>query len=67
MDLEQAIELLKTVVKNNSTNDENHMDLTLVPTEDRAKFEKALIIVRLAIQDGKISQDEFRHRVHIDT
>lgn len=66
MDLEQAIELLKTVVKNNSTNDENHLDLGLVATEERPKYQKALIVARLAIQEGKISQDEFKRLVHIN-
>lgn len=66
MELEQAIELLKSVVKNNSTNDENHMDLSLVPTEERAKYQKALVVSRLAIQEGKMTQDEFKRLVHID-
>lgn len=65
MDLEQAIELLKRVVKNNSTNDENHLDLTLVPTEDKPKYQKALIVAQLAIQEGKITKDDFKHRIHL--
>lgn len=65
MDLEQAIEILKKTVKNNGTNDEMHLDLTLVPVQDKAKYEKALVVAQLAIQDGKITKDEFRHRLHL--
>jgi hypothetical protein len=65
MELDEAISLLKRTVKNNSTNDMNHIDLGLVPTEERPKYEKALRVVKLAIMEGKISQDEFAARVHL--
>ncbi len=66
MDLDQAILLLKKTVKNNSTNDMNHIDLGLVPAEERDKYEKALRVVKMAILEGKISQDEFAARVHLN-
>lgn len=66
MDLEQAIVLLRNVVKENGTNDMKHMDLGLVPTEERPKYEKALIVAKLAIIEGKISQDEFFGRIHLN-
>lgn len=65
MELENAIELLKNAVKNTSTNDTNHIDLTLVPAEDRHKYEEAMKISGLAIKEGKITRDEFLRRVHI--
>ena len=66
MDLEQAIELLKNAVKNNSTNDENHLDLTLIPIEDKPKYQKALVIAQLAIQEGKLTKEDFKHRIHLE-
>lgn len=66
MDLEQAIALLKKAVKNNGTNGMNHIDLSLVAAEERATFEKALRIAKLAILEGKISQDEFSARIHLN-
>lgn len=66
MDLDQAIELLKNAVKNNATNDQNHIDLTIVPVEQRPLYEKALAVSALSIKDGKISRDEFLRRVHLD-
>lgn len=66
MDLERAIDLLKRTVKENGTNDNKHIDLGLVSTEERPIYEKALIVVKLAILEGKISQDEFMGRIHLN-
>ena len=66
MDLNEAISLLRKTVKNNSTTDMNHIDLGLVPAEQRGKYEKALRIVKMAIMNGKISQDEFAARIHLN-
>ena len=66
MDLQQAIELLKKAVKNNGTNDQKHIDFTLVPALEKPTYEKALIVAKMAIMEGKISQDEFMSRVHLN-
>jgi hypothetical protein len=66
MDLETAIGLLKKTVKENGTNDNKHMDLTLVPAKDKAIYEKALAVVKLNIIEGKLSQDEFMGRIHLN-
>ncbi len=67
MDLDTAIIMLKKTVKNNSTNDNNHIDLGLVSTEERPAYEKALRIVKMAILEGKLTQDEFAARVHLNS
>lgn len=66
MDLDQAIALLKKTVKNNGTNDQNHIDLGLVSAQEKPIYEKALIVAKLSIIEGKISQDEFMARVHLN-
>lgn len=67
MDLEQAIELLKGVVKSTGTNDEKHIDLTLVPAAKRPAYEKAMAISAMSIKEGKITRDDFFRRVHLDS
>jgi hypothetical protein len=66
MELEKAIVLLQKIVKENGTNDQKHLDLGLVPTDERAIYEEALKIVKIAIIKGKLSQDEFMGRVHLN-
>jgi hypothetical protein len=67
MELNEAIALLKKTVKYPGTMDSKHFDLTLVPVEDKPKFEKALMVAQLAIKEGKITRDEFNRRVHLDS
>ncbi|MBA2406125.1 MAG: hypothetical protein H0V66_15220 [Bdellovibrionales bacterium] len=66
MDLDQAIELLKNAVKHTGNIDQKHIDLTIVPSDQRGLYEKALAVSALSIKDGKITRDEFLRRVHID-
>jgi hypothetical protein len=66
MDLDQAIELLKRTVKENGTNDMKHIDLGLVPAVEKGTYEKALRVVKLAIAGGKLTQEEFAARVHLN-
>ena len=64
MDLLNAIELLKKIVKDNGTNGNKHIDLHLVATLERPIYEKALIVARMAVVEGKISQDELSDEIH---
>lgn len=66
MDLNDAIELLKVAVKYPGTIDQKHIDLSVVPTEERPVFEQALKTAQLAIMNGKITRDEFNRRVRLD-
>jgi hypothetical protein len=66
MDLDQAIELLKNAVKHTGNIDQKHIDLTIVPNEQRPLYEKAMAIGAMSIKDGKITRDDFLRRVHLD-
>jgi hypothetical protein len=67
MELDQAIDLLKKAVKYTGTIDQKHIDLTVVPAEDRGLYEKALVVGRTAILEGKISKDDFYKRLNLDS
>jgi len=66
MNLDKAIELLRNAVKYTGNIDQKHIDLTIVPADQRTMYEKAMAICQLSIKDGKISRDEFNRRVHLE-
>jgi hypothetical protein len=55
----EAIELLKNIIKNSTASDEFlHIDLSLVPAEQRSLYESALKTTYRAILKGEITRDE---------
>lgn len=66
VEINQAIELLKKAVKHTGVIDQKHIDLTVVPVEDKPKYEEALKVAMSAIKEGTIGRDEFNRRVHLD-
>lgn len=65
MELNDAILLLRKAVKYPGTIDQKHIDLTVVPVDEKPMFEEALKVAQLAIKEGKITRDEFNRRVHL--
>jgi hypothetical protein len=66
MDLDTAIDLLKTAVKHTGTIDQKHIDLTIIPADQRSNYERALKLIYLNMKEGKITKDDFIRRVHLD-
>jgi hypothetical protein len=66
MQLDEAIELLKKAVKFCGTIDQKHIDLTIVPAEQRHTYEKALAISQLSVKEGEITRDELLRRLTLD-
>jgi hypothetical protein len=56
--VEQDFEIVREAVKHTGTIDQMHIDLTLVAAENRAKVEKALRRIQLAILKGELTRDE---------
>lgn len=66
MELDQAIVLLKKTVKGSAVEDQNHIDLTLVPADEKAKYQQALLVSQMAIREGKITKEEFNRKLRLD-
>lgn len=66
MELETALKLLANIVKKSEALDgANHLDFTLVSTEERPKYEAALTRVNFFIAKGDITKQEFQQRLAI--
>ncbi len=65
MELEQAINMLKAIVKNAGNVNQNHLDLSLVSAEQRPKYEEALKFSQEAIKEGKITKEEFQRKLNL--
>lgn len=66
MELESAIKLLKNAVKNAGSIDQRHIDLTLVPAEQRKEYEKALSVAQKSVKEGLISRDALLGKLGIN-
>lgn len=65
MDVDKAIDLLQRIVKENGTNDMKHLDIGLVPADERPVYEEALKVVKVSILKGQMSQDDFLGRLNL--
>lgn len=66
MELDAAIKILRKAVKHTGTIDQKHIDLTVIPNEERPIYEKALAVAGLAIKEGKITRDDFLRKVNLE-
>ncbi len=63
MSLDEAILILRNAVKHTGTIDQKHIDLTLVPATDRARYEQALMVTQMAVKDGILTRDDLFARL----
>ncbi len=66
MNIDEAVNLVRHAVKHTGTIDQKHIDLTVVPAEDRPRYESALAICHAAVKAGEISRDELLRRLGLD-
>lgn len=61
--LDEAITLLKKIVKYSAVEGQKHLDLSIALAEDRHFYQKALMLVNLEVEKGSITQDDLKHRL----
>ena len=61
--LDEAIVLLKRIVKYSAVEGQKHLDLTVALAEDRHHFQKALMFVNKEVEAGSLTQDELKKRL----
>jgi hypothetical protein len=63
MNFEQAIEVLRNLVKFSAIEGQKHLDLSIATAEDRPTCEQALMICRQEVAQGKLSEEDLRARL----
>jgi hypothetical protein len=63
MNLDEAINLLKKTVKYSAVKNQKHIDLTLVSTEEKPIYERALALAFEEVKKGTISEADLKQRL----
>lgn len=63
MEIEQAINLLKNVVKYSHLDNQKHLDLAVAVAHERPEYEKALMIVTAAVARGEMTDSELKTKL----
>ena len=66
MNLDEAISLLKRAVKYSEVKNQKHIDLSICVADERPRFQEALVITRLEVQKGTLTEDDLKARLGID-
>ena len=66
MTVDEAIGLLKRIVKYSAVPGQKHLDFTLVNAPEREKYELAMIIVKKAVQEGHLKEIELKSRLGLN-
>ena len=59
-DLKWAVYKLKDLVKESHIKGQKHIDLSLANAYDRDTYQEALLISRLAVENGEINEQELK-------
>ncbi len=66
MNLEEAITILKKAVKYSTIEGQKHIDLSVCIAEERPLLQKALVITKVEVEKGTLSDQELKIRLGID-
>ena len=61
--LDEAIALLKTIVKFSAVEGQKHLDLTLAGADERHFFNDALMLTQTEVEKGTLTTDELKKRL----
>jgi hypothetical protein len=66
LSLDEAVTLLKKIVKFSEVKNQKHIDLSLSLAEDRPRYQKALAIVNLEVEKGTLTENQLKIKLGID-
>lgn len=66
MTLDEAITVLKNAVKWSEVKNQKHIDLTLIPAEERPLYQRALAVTTIEVEKGTLTQDALKTRLGLE-
>ncbi|GAB4015770.1 MAG: hypothetical protein Fur0010_15070 [Bdellovibrio sp.] len=60
---EDAIQFLKSTVKYSNIEGQKHIDPALVNSEDLQDYYRAMMLVRLEVQNGALTEEELKQKL----
>ena len=61
--LEDAVKLLRKAVKYSHLDNQKHIDFSLVNADHLDNYKKAMMVVRSAVTDGDLTEDDLKKRL----
>jgi hypothetical protein len=61
--LDEAISLLKQIVKYSAVDGQKHLDLSVAIAEERYLFQKALMLAQTEVEKGTLKAEELKQRL----
>lgn len=65
LNTDEAIKLLKSAVKYSNISNQKHVDISLVTADKIDTFQKAMVVVNMAILNGEMTKEELNSKLGI--
>lgn len=66
LSFDEAVAFLKKFVKYSEVKNQKHIDLSLCVAEDRLIGKKALMVARLAVEKGEVTEDQLKQKLGLE-
>ncbi len=63
MTFDEAITLLKKIVKFSTIEGQKHLDLSVAVAHERASMQKALVLVKTEVEKGTLTDQELKEKL----
>lgn len=61
--LDEAIALLRTIVKYSAVEGQKHIDFTIGAADNKIHYQKALMLAQNEVEKGTLTADELKQRI----
>jgi hypothetical protein len=65
LNTDEAIKILKCAVKNSNLSNQKHVDISLVNVDNIDMFQKAMVVVNMAVLNGEMTKNELNSKLGI--